>query len=326
MAYKSVYISCTDRTIVQEGGYRSMPYSVGRYVTAPRETYGRSPAMTVFRDILMLNEMNKDVIRIAQRQADPAILVSEEGALGAFQMAPGSINYGYVSDDGKLLAHAMRHEGQLAVGLEMIQDRRQAINDAFLITLFQILVDNPNETATEALLRAQEKGQLLGPALGRQQSELHGTMIERELDILAMAGQLPPMPDELAEALEEGVGLTVAFRAPINRLQKTDRAVGVLRTVEALAGPAQIDPSAYDVFSGKWGQIGRAIGEALGAPATLMNDDEEMERLAEQRANQQTIGEIVNAAPQLGKTIKDISQAQATAGNVPGTIPMVQPG
>lgn len=325
MAFRSTYVCCMDRAIVHEGGYRSMPYAVGRYVTAPRETYGRSPAMTVFRDILMLNEMNKDVIRAAQLQLDPPILVSDEGAVSPFSMSPKSINYGYVDDDGKPLAIAMRHEGDLVVGLEMIQDRRQVVNDAFLITLFQILVDNPNETATEALLRAQEKGQLLGPALGRQQSELHGTMIERELDILSVAGQLPPMPDMLAEALENGAGLLTQFRAPINRLQKTDRAVGVLRTVEALAGPAAIDPSAYDVFAGKWGEIGRAIGDALGAPASLMNDEEEMARLAQERANKQNIEQIVAAAPQLGKTIRDVSQAAATSQNIPQPIPQVAP-
>ena len=324
MAYRSTYICCTDRSIVHEGGYRSMPYSVGRYVTGPRETYGRSPAMTVFRDILMLNEMNKDVIRAAQLQVDPPILVSEDGALSPFSMAPRSLNYGYLSDDGKPLAQALRPEGELAVGLELIQDRRDAINHAFLITLFEILVDNPKQTATEALLRAQEKGQLLGPALSRQQSELHGTMIERELDILAMAGQLPPMPDALAEAMEEGgAGITVAFKAPINRLQKTDKAVGVLKAWEALTPLAAHDPSVLDVLDIDEGA--RIVAESAGAPASAMRTPEEIEALRGNRQQRSDIEQMVAAAPQLAKTARDLAQAQATGGNIPQPIPMVQP-
>lgn len=324
MAFRSTYVSVQDRTITNEGGYRTMPYAVGRYVTGPRETYGRSPAMTVFRDILMLNEMNKDVIRAAQAQVDPPYLVSEEGSLSPFSMGNRAINYGYVTEDGKPLAIAMRHEGELAVGLEMIQDRRTAVNDAFLITLFQILVDNPNETATEALLRAQEKGQLLGPALGRQQSEMHGTMIERELDILSMAGQLPPMPDALAEALDNGAGVTVAFKAPINRLQKTDKAVGVLKAWEALSGLAAHDPTVLDVIDVEKGA--RIVAESAGAPPSALRTPEEIAELREQRQAQTDLEQLVKGAPQVAKAARDLAQAQAVGSNVPPAIPYVQPG
>jgi hypothetical protein len=37
------------------------------------------------------------------------------------------------------------------------------INDTFLITLFQIMVDNPRMTATEVMEKAQEKSMLLTP-------------------------------------------------------------------------------------------------------------------------------------------------------------------
>ena len=43
-------------------------------------------------------------------------------------------------------------------------------------------------TATEVLERAREKGALLAPTMGRQQSEALGPMIEREIDILVECG------------------------------------------------------------------------------------------------------------------------------------------
>ena len=76
---------------------------------------------------------------------------------------------------------------------QKMEQRRVAIDDAFLVTLFQILVDTPRMTATEALIRAQEKGMLLTPTMGRQQSEALGPQIERELDLLMFHRILPPI-------------------------------------------------------------------------------------------------------------------------------------
>ena len=157
MEFASYYISVADRDIVQEGGYRAMPYAVGRYVTGPKEIYGRSPAMTVLPDIKMVNEMSKTVIRAAHKIIDPPLLLQEDGALQAFDLRPGALNYGGVNDQGQQVVHALQTGARVDIGLDMMEQRRKVINDAFLVTLFQILVDAPQMTATEAMLRAQEK-------------------------------------------------------------------------------------------------------------------------------------------------------------------------
>ena len=320
MAYASVYLNVEERCIVNRSGYRTMPYAVGRYVTGPRETYGRSPAMTVFRDILMLNEMSKTILRAGQRQVDPAWLIAEDGALAPFQAASGALNHGYLDSEGRPLAQPVRPDGDLAIGLEMIQDRRQAVNDAFLITLFQILVENPDMTATQALLRAQEKGQLLGPTLGRQQSEFLSVAIERELDLLSVRGALPPMPESL---LEYGGALAIEFKSPLNRLQRADDAIGIQRTLDLLLPMANIDPTVLDVVNPA--EAARIIAEASGAPADALRSREEVAAMAEDRKQQADIETMIKAAPGAARAVKDLSQAQITGQNAPAPIPMVQP-
>lgn len=321
MDYASTYVCVQDRCVVNQSGYRTMPYAVGRYVTGPREIYGRSPAMVVFRDILMLNEMNKTMIRAGQQYVDPPWLIHEDGALQGFSLQPRALNPGMVSDDGKPLAMALRPEGELAIGLELIQDRRTAINDAFLVTLFQILVEDPDMTATQALLRAQEKGQLLGPTLGRQQSEFLSVIIAREIDILSAAGVLPPPPEQLMEA--DG-GISIEFKSPLNRLMRADDAMGILKTYEALSPLAAIDPTVLDVLDIQKGA--RIIAEASGAPADALRTASEIAEIRQEQKQQADIEQLVKAAPQLGKTARDIAQASATSGSQPQPIPYVQPG
>lgn len=144
-----------------------MPYCIARYYKSPGETYGRGPGMTALPDMKVLNEMNKETLIGAQLANRPPVLVADDGALDAFSLVPGSINSGAVSAQGNPLAVPFNTGAQPQLGLEMMDQKRQLINDIFLVTLFQILVQNPNMTATEAMLRAQEKGQLLAPTAGK---------------------------------------------------------------------------------------------------------------------------------------------------------------
>lgn len=307
-----------------EGGYRTMPYAIGRYTTGPREVYGRAPGMTVLRDIQMLQEMNKTAARITQREADPPMFIGGMAGNEPFSMRPGAINKGMVDPaTGRLMAQAFQSQADLQALLAMIQDRRQGINDAFYVTLFQILLERPpNMTATEALLRAQEKGLLLAPTMGRQQSEFLGPMIEREIDILTEAGEFDDlvMPDVMRQS---GTGIEVVYEAPINRLMKSDEALGVIRTFQALEGPAAIKPEIMDRVD--WDKASRVIAEANGTPASLILDDEQFAKIQQAKQAQINADMLAKTAPAVAGAARDMAQASATASNIPQPIPAVQP-
>ena len=138
--------------------------------------------MNVLPDIKMLNEMSKTVMRAAHMVTAPPIMLSDDGALQQFNLRPNALNFGAVDDQGRPRAIPFQSGGRVDIGLDMMNQRREIINDAFFVTLFRILVEEPQITATEAMLRAQEKGQLLAPTMGRMQTELLGPCVERELD------------------------------------------------------------------------------------------------------------------------------------------------
>ena len=50
--------------------------------------------------------------------------------------------------------------------------RRTQVKETLYINLFQTLIKNPEMTATEAMIRNNEKGELLGPAGGKIQAAL----------------------------------------------------------------------------------------------------------------------------------------------------------
>jgi len=308
--WASIYVAVKGKEMVQEGGYTSFPYSISRYVTAPGEIYGRGPAMTALPDIKMLNEMAKTDIRAAHRLVSPALLVNDEGILGGgamkIDMRPDAINYGGIDKNGRQMVQPLNTGARVDISEAKMEQRRTSIDDAFLVTLFQLLVETPRMTATEALIRSQEKGMLLTPTMGRQQSEALGPQIERELDLLMFHNVLPPMPAMLAEA---GGSYEIAYTSPMSRMQRAEELVGVQRTMELLTPFANIDPTVLDIIEPT--RLARLTAEVSGVPNPVMRTEEELETLRQQRAEQEQQQQAIDAAQPLAGAMKDVAQAQS---------------
>jgi hypothetical protein len=322
MAFESCYIALDAKSMIEEGGYRVMPYAVSRYTVGPREVYGRSPGMTSLADIKMLSEMSKTDIEASHMAVRPPLLVPDDDMRG-WNLRPGALNYGGMvqAGDGKMMPAVMALNSGINVEIaeEKMEARRKIINDTFLVTLFQILTESPEMTATEALLRAQEKGALLTPTMGRQQSEFLGPLIQRELDLLAHAGQLPPMPEEL---LQMGGAIKVEYSSPLNRLQRAEEGVGIMNTISQLAPMAEAGhPEVFDFLD--FNKVGKKLFEINGGPADLVLDDDHIAQIQQQRQQQANQQALMEAAPQAASAAKDLMTARATALNSPSPQPGV---
>lgn len=293
MKYASFYISKEDSKVIEEGGFHTFPYGPSRYEQYPGEVYGRSPAMDLLPAIKTLNEEKKTMLKQGHRAVDPVLLAHDDGVLDAFSLKPGSINAGGVTSDGRPLIHALP-TGNLAIGKEMMDDERSIINDGFLVSLFQILTESPQMTATEVLERTREKGILLAPTIGRQQSEYLGPMIDRELDILAQQGLLPPMPPILKEAKGD---YKITYDSPLTRAQRAEEASGVMRTIEALMQVVQVtqDPSVFDFLD--FDTIGPSLAEINAVPFHWIKDPAKIAMIRQGRAQQMQAQQQMQAAP-----------------------------
>ena len=309
------YDICKDTTeIIEESGYSTCPYCVGRHMTTPGtglstgHVYGYSPAQLVLPDIKSLNEMNKEALRSSALKNLPPLLLPDSDILQAFQMRPGSLNFGGVDDQGRPMVIPLNIGSDIQHANEMMEQKRRSINDSFLVTLFQILIEAPQMTATEALLRAQEKGQLLAPML-RLYSEMLGPLVQRELDILSRAGALPKPPDELIEA---GLEYEIEYVSPLIRMQRSEEGVAIMRTLEAMGSIAQFDPSIAGMVD--YENTLREIADINGAPAKMLKTKDEIAGLKQAQAEQAQMQNILNAAPVAAQTAKTMAEAQNIGG------------
>lgn len=300
MGFSSYYAAEISRKVIRREGFRSFPYAIARDRRAPGEIYGRSPAMRVLPGIKTLNDMKKTVLKQGQRTVDPVLLLHDDGVMDGFNMQPGAANYGGVTADGRPLVHTLP-VGNIAIGKDMMDDERLAIKDAFLETIFQILTEHPEMTATEVVERVKEKNILLSPTIGRQNSEYLGPGIEREIDLFTQQRLLPPMPPALIEAKGQ---YKIVYTSPLAKAAQAEEASGLLRTIE-WAGKTAMEtqnPEIMDHFN--WDVIVPEMADIGAVPISWINAPEAVMAKREQRAQQMQQQQMIDAAPAASGLVK----------------------
>lgn len=310
MPFYSVKVCMEARCLLSEGGYNSFPIAASRYQQAPGENDGRGVAMDVLPSLKTLNAQKKVHLKSGHRAADPVLLTRDDGLMN-LSLRPGAINKGGWSSDGKPLVGVLP-SGDINITLEMMQEEKSIIEDAFLVTLFKVIFENPNMTATQVIEIVNQKGILIAPTVGRQQSEYLGPMIEREVDLGAQMGAFDPMPPALLEARGS---YTTRYTSPLAKAMRAGEAAGFMRTLEGVKEIAAItgDPSVLDTFN-----FDRAIPEIAdiqSVPISWMSSADEIQAKRQGRAEAQQRQEDIQAAPAAAAMMK--AQGEAAKGAMP---------
>ena len=259
-----------------ESGFDEFPFMVPRFVKDSVSTYGRSPAMTALPDVKMLNKMSEVTIRAAQKQIDPPLMVPDDSFMMPIRTTPGALNF-YRSGTRDRL-EPLNIGANNPLGLAMEQERRNAIRQAFYVD--QLLMSNgPTMTATEVLQRNEEKMRLLGPVLGRLQSELLQPLISRSFALLLREGLLPAAPEQL-----QGQDIDIEYVSPLAKAQRLTDLQAMLRGFEVMMQVAEIAPVMDYLDSDRLVQY---LVEVTGIPARVIRSDEEVAQMRRQQQEQQ---------------------------------------
>lgn len=297
--YASYYISLTTNELITEGGFRKFPLCASRYVQAPGEVYGRSPASMVLPTLKTINAIKKDQLTQSHRAVNPVYLTEDDGIVG-WSMRPGSLNKGGMRNGKKTVE--MLDIGQPSVTDEALSKEAAIIESAFLTDLFKILLGDPKIfTATQIVEMMAQRGILIAPTVGRQQSEYLGPLIDRELDILMSLRLLPPMPPAILEARGE---YNVQYASPLQRDQRAQEVAAFQRTLDMATAVANVsgDTSIFDNFD--FPTAMPAIADINGVPESWMAGADQMAQKAKARAEAQQRQEAIQAAPAMAALTK----------------------
>ena len=299
----SIYICIEDKHIVHSGGYNEMPYLVTRWAKASGEEYGRSPAYNALPDIKTLNKAVELGLKAWAKVIDPPLTVEDDGVIGKVRTTPSGITVVRRGGAVKPLDIGARFDVSDMKETEL----RSAIKQAFFSDQLE-LQQGPQMTATEVQVRYELMQRLLGPTLGRFQTEFLNPLIERCFSIMQRHNKFLPAPEVL-----DGLDLDIEYVGPLARSQRMEEAVAVERLYEMAAQLVQVAPEIMDNID---------HDAAIRSRAELLQIQKERDKAAKQQQEMmqlQQAQEVANVA----STAAPVAQ-QMTPENMEGMEQMLQ--
>jgi hypothetical protein len=293
MPFESVYLEAGTGDELSVSGFREFPFVVPRYLKASHEIYGRSPAMTALPDVKMLNEMSKTTIKSAQKQVDPPLLVPDDGFILPVRTIPGGLNF-YRSGTRDRI-EPLNIGANTPLGLNMEEQRRDSIRNAFYVNQL-MMQSGPQMTATEVIQRNEEKMRLLGPVLGRLQSELLKPLIDRAFSLLIRKDLFGPIPEFLS-----GQDIEIEYVSPLAKAQKSAELQSIMRGIEIMGQLANVAP-VFDHLN--MDKLVKHLMDIVGVPQKVLKSSSELqderEQAQQQQAQQQQMQQMQQVAESAG--------------------------
>jgi hypothetical protein len=178
-----------------------------------------------------------------------------------------------------------------------------------------MMQNGPQMTATEVIQRNEEKMRLLGPVLGRLQSELLKPLIDRTFALLLRKNLFRPAPEFLS-----GQDIEIEYVSPLAKAQKSAELQSIMRGIEILGSLANVAPVFDHVNMDK---LVKHLMDVVGVPQKVLKSESEVqatreekqqqEQEAQQMAQMQQVAQAGGQIAPLAKALPEEAQALANA-------------
>lgn len=309
--FASYHVLVDEEMIIQERGFRTFPVSCFSWRRYEGDTYGLSPTIDALTTVREVNAVRRTGLRALQQVTDPATASKAQLDFEPV-LNPGENYPGLIDDNGRPLIAPINTGQNPQWAFEYAAGRAEEIRDMLFVNLFQTLVQNPEMTATEALIRQEEKGALLGPSGSIIQSGF-ATNLDRELSILEAKGLYEGDSRYVPPESLAGKDIRPTFTSPLDILKKAaesrDADMVVMSAVQ-FAQAAQ-DPSVLDHIDSD--EYLRIKQQASRAPQRLLRQRDEVDELRKARADAQKAQQGIATISEAAKVAKDAVPAAIEA-------------
>ncbi len=290
----------------KEGGYYENPAFIPRWRKTSKSMWGHGPAMIALPDILTVNSLVELILKATEKVVDPPTKVTERGLLSDLDLEPAGLTVVRTMDSMEPYESGAKFD----VSQLQREELQRSIRSIFFVDQLE-LKESPAMTATEVQTRYELMQRLLGPTLGRLQSDYLDPLVQRTFNILYRAGQFGEPPQVVFESTGE---LDIIYTGPLVRAQRADIAQGVTRWVASLAELGEIAPDVLDIPD--WDSIAKELASLEGVPAKLMRSGTEVKKVRRQREEANARAQEAAMEEQEGKAAEAQGRGQQALAEV----------
>lgn len=308
---------------LQLKGYNEFPYMCPRWdLTTTADAYGRGPGWRRLGDIKMVYAMEKDLIMAINKVADPPLQVNAS-VEGTINNVPGGITRfsSATPDAGMKAAYEVQPDIQHTDAY--IDKRKSQIAAEFFADLFMMMINqsdgNEKETAREVAEKHDEKMLMLGPVLGRVQSDMLDPVIDRTFNMLVRAQIIPPPPPEIM-----GMPIKTEYISILAQAQRMVETAPIEQAFAFTGSLAGAYPEAKDILDPDEGV--RQYADLVGVRGKIIRDQDAVEKLRQARNAQAQAQQQQQQALAATEGAKNLADTKVGGGNALEHLMGIQPG
>lgn len=316
MPWASIYIDVKHKHVCRESGAWEMPIPVHRHMIWWYRGWGFSPGMQALADARQLNAMQQYLDALIEKQVSPPVLLPHHHE-GAVDLRAGGVTY--FKDEGSI-PRFWPNPGNYIVGQDRTEFRKEQINRAFHVELFQALASVPvgkEMTAAEIHMRQRDRLTLFSPTFARKNSELNTPIMRRVFAILMRIGAFPPPPPGLVQMNADGLPYLpdpeITYTSRLALQMKAIHNEAFLRTMEMVGPMFEFVPDVIDNL--ETDQIFRMIYRNEGASEDGLRPERDVAAMRQARAMQQAAIEAEESAHAEADSVAKLANANLIAAS-----------
>jgi hypothetical protein len=329
--YASYYLFPDEKHIATESGFNEFPFVRYAWSNSGSSPFSEGPIACALGELRSLQEMAKNELIAIQTAVRPAFATHGKN-FQKLNLNPNAVNPGLIGGRGEQLFAPIQTGVRPDFAQAVMEARRNSVRELLYLNLWQLIIQDKSDTATEALIRAQEKGELLGP-VGISLNEGLSMMTEREISILSRKGAFDngsplAMPDSMADK-----DVSARFTSPLDRLRRISEVIGMQRLVEFATMLSGGDPQKGAEIMARFDidEMLERAQEVLGAPASVLTSRETAQaardqnnQIAQSMAALEAIKQGGEAASAVGAGAANLAGGAAQASATPELGRMMQ--
>lgn len=319
--YVSIFLDLDNAVMIEETGIWTKYYVIPRWQTVSGSQYAHSPAVVcACPDARLIQGITLTLLQAGERAADPPALAQQGVIKGDVDLRSGGVTWADAEYDERLGAALQlmpSDKAGLQFGIEMRNDAREMIAEAFYLNKLGLPPADREMTAYEAGQRVQEYIRQALPLFEPMEDNYNGALCEETFTLMMHNNAFGP-PDTIPQSLR-GAEVQFHFESPLQKAEDTEKGAIFQNGAALLAAAVQVDPGAAKIVDVK-----TALRDALygiGTPPDWLRTQDQVAVIEQQDAAKQQAAESMQALQQgamaaesfgnAAKSVKEAGLAQA---------------
>jgi Bacteriophage head to tail connecting protein len=314
LPFVEITLDADNMHIMEMVGLSYQKYIIPRWQTVSGNQYSFSPATVVgLPDARLLQSMVRTVLEAGEKFVNPPMVAVQEAIRGDVSIYAGGITWvdsQYDERLGEVLRPLTQDKSGAPLGLDLQQDIRMMLSEAFFLNKLNLPQQGPEMTAYEVGQRVQEYIRHASPLFEPLEDEDNAATCEAVFDLMLRHGAFG-RPEDIPQSIR-GTETEFRFESPLHDAIERQKGQRFQEAMGLLSQTIPLDETASAHFN--IAAAFRDVTKGLGVPAAWMRTEEEAEQqiasMQEQRAAEQMLQQMAQGA-EVAKTAGEAEAVMA---------------